>query len=397
MNAPKIDKTFFDTLHDRTESGCAKYGAHPLGLSYPDIIPMWVADMDFKVPPAVEEALASCAKHGIFGYGGEDKALDLAVTDWYARRMGFYVKPEWIVKTPGVIFAISMAIRAMSREGDAVMICQPVYYPFAKIIPANGRRLVVSELSYCGGRYEINFSQFEENIVKHKVKIFLLCSPHNPVGRVWTKDELLRIAEICLKHGVYIISDEIHSDFVYAPNRHIPIASLSGEISQITVTCTAPSKTFNLAGLQAANTFIENDDIRKRVSRECLAAGYSGLNTMASAAEKAAYTDGEAWLNTLISYLADNVTLLSSALLETHGKITLCPPEGTYLMWLDCRALSMNDKELEEFFIKRAGLYLNSGYTFGAGGSGFMRMNIACPKETMKTALERLTRAVSEL
>ncbi|MBR2743351.1 MAG: pyridoxal phosphate-dependent aminotransferase [Clostridia bacterium] len=393
----KIDKSFFDEVHDRTGTGAIKYDVTPGGVSYPDMLPLWVADMDFKAPPAVTDALVSCARHGIFGYTDLGEEYGRAVTDWFYRRMGLRADPSWIVKAPGVVFSMCMAIRALCAPGDAVLICQPVYHPFAKIIPANGRRLAVTELVMKNGRYEIDFGDFEDKIKRNNVKLFLLCSPHNPVSRVWTRAELEKMAEICRRHGVLVVSDEIHSDFVYEGHTHIPFASLSSEVSDMTVTCTAPSKTFNLAGLQAANMLIENKTLRERVRRECLSAGYGGHNVAAACASLAAYKHGEQWLEVLLSYLSDNVGLLSEALDATNGKVTLIRPEGTYLMWLDCRALSMTDEELDAFFLKSAGLYLNSGYIFGRGGSGFMRMNIACPKETLDAALGRLSRAVSKL
>lgn len=386
-----ISPDYFDTVYDRHTAGDIKY--QPIS-GVGNVIPMWIADMDFKAPPAVEEALMKSAKHGIFGYTKTDEEYDNLIVSWYKRRMGWHINPEWILKAPGVMFAISAAIRALTEEDDCVIICQPVYYPFAKIVAANRRRLVVSELQLTNGRYKIDFSDFETKIKQYSVKAFLLCSPHNPVGRVWTRDELSEIGRICCKYNVIIVSDEIHSDFVYGNQNHIPISTLSEEIAARTVTCTAPSKTFNLAGLQASNIIISSTDIRRKVHRVLRATGYGELNTMAIAATKAAYKDGEAWLDALLPYLQENIRILGEACAETGGKISLIQPEGTYLMWLDCRRCGLSDIELADFFLKQAKVRLHSGTTFGAGGSGFVRMNIACPKALLLKAITQIDSAI---
>lgn len=382
---------YFDTVYDRRTAGDIKYQS-VAGVE--NVIPMWIADMDFKAPPAVEEALIKSAKHGIFGYTEPDEEYDGLVISWYKRRMGWSIKPEWILKAPGVMFAVSAAIRALTDEGDSVIICQPVYYPFAKIVPANKRTLIVSELQLTNGQYKIDFNDFETKIKQHSVKAFLLCSPHNPVGRVWTRDELSEIGRICCKYNIIIISDEIHSDFVYENQKHIPISTLSEEIACRTVTCTAPSKTFNLAGLQASNIIVQNTDIRRKLHRALRATGYEELNTMAIAATKAVYKDGEAWLDALLSYLQENIRILGEACAKTGGRISLIRPEGTYLMWLDCRRLGLPDIELADFFLKQAKVRIHSGTTFGAGGSGFVRMNIACPKAVLVKAITQIDSAI---
>lgn len=382
-----FNSEFFDIIHDRNVAGDIKYSPAP-GVK--NVIPMWIADMDFKIPPAVEEALAAASHYGIFGYTQTDEEYDVAVAAWYKKRMSWNVKPEWILKTPGVIFAVAAAVQALTDVGDGVMICQPAYYPFANIIPANNRKLVVSQLRLTDGRYEIDFDDFEEKIIRDRVKIFLLCSPHNPVGRVWTREELSEIGRICCKRNVYIVSDEIHSDFVFEGRKHVPIASLFEEFSDITVTCTSPTKTFNLAGLQSANIIISNCDVRRKVYKACRATGYGNINTMAIAATKAAYKYAEPWLDALLFYLQENVSILQKFSDENRGKISLIRPEGTYLMWLDCRKIGLNDFELEELFTKKAGVRLHSGAIFGAGGSGFVRMNIACPKSVLLQALKKI-------
>ena len=381
----------FDTVCDRRIPGDIKYS--PIE-GVPDVLPMWIADMDFRVPPAVSEALSQTVSHGIFGYTDTDEEYDRAVVSWYKNRMNWETAPSAILKMPGVMFAVAASIRALTEPGDSVLICQPVYHPFAKIVTANDRRLAVSELRFADGRYEIDFGDFEDRIVQEKVKLFLLCSPHNPVGHVWSVEELMEIGRICLKHSVLIVSDEIHSDIIYPGWRHTPIASLSDELAGRCVTCTSPTKTFNLAGLQAANIIIPNEALRRKVRRAGLAAGYSSLNSMAIAATKAAYLGGAEWLAALLEYLQGNISLVKRFCAETGGKISLSAPEGTYLLWLDCRGLGRTDNELEELFLYRAGVRLNRGTMFGRGVSGFMRMNIACPGSVLAKALERIERVI---
>ena len=379
-----FDHSFFDPVYDRTDTGAIKYN----NLTQ-NTIPMWIADMDFKSPPAVTDALAKVAQHGIYGYGDTDDEYDSLIVSRYDRRIGWKIEKDQILKIPGVMFGVAAAIRAVTELNDAVLICQPVYYPFAKIIPANHRKTVVSELVLKNGRYEIDFEDFENKIKQEKVKAFLLCSPHNPVGRVWTKEELIKIAEICLKYGVYIISDEIHSDFIYPGYKHIPIASLSDEIADRTITCLSPTKTFNLAGLQAANMVVPNKNLRVRLKKECASTGYSHLNIMAVAAAKAAYKHGEEWLEGLLKYLAQNINLLKNAFPE-DAPVSALNIEGTYLAWLDCRNLNLTPSELDDLFLGKAGVWLHNGHTFGAGGQGFMRMNIACPKSILEKAIQQI-------
>lgn len=386
-----FDHSFFDPKYDRTGTGAIKYRNLP-----ENTIPMWIADMDFKSPPAVTDALIKAAQHGIYGYGDTDDEYDALIVDWYDRRIGWKIEKDQILKIPGVMFGVAAAIRAVTEPNDAVLICQPVYYPFAKIIPDNHRRTVISELVLKNGRYEIDFEDFENKIKQEKVKAFLLCSPHNPVGRVWSRTELAEIAQICLKNGVYIISDEIHSDFIYPGYKHIPISSLSDEIADRTITCLSPTKTFNLAGLQAANIVVPNRNLRIRIKKECAATGYSHLNIMATAATKAAYKHGEEWLEGLLQYLGQNIAILRTAF-PGDAPVSALNLEGTYLAWLDCRKLKMSPSELDNLFLSKAGIWLHNGHTFGAGGDGFMRMNIACPNSVLKEAIERIKFAVYHL
>ena len=290
-----FDFSFFDEIHDRTKSSAIKYTSLPQAEKMP-VIPMWIADMDFKSSPAITEVIKNTADHGIYGYGEIDDEYKELVIDWYNRRMGWEIEKDELLTMPGVMFGVTMAIRALTKENDAVLICQPVYYPFKNVVVNNNRKLVVNELVLNNGRYEIDFNDFEDKIIKENVKVFLFCSPHNPVGRVWTKEELTKIAEICLKHNVYIISDEIHSDFIFEGAKHIPISTISDEVKEKTVTCVAPSKTFNLAGLQASNIIIPDKKVREKILKERTATCYHHLNIMSIEATKSAYKDSEAWL-----------------------------------------------------------------------------------------------------
>ena len=388
----------FDQIIDRRGTDSLKYD-YAVKRGRPiDVLPFWVADMDFKAPEEVLLALSEKVRHGIFGYS--DAAGDeyfAALANWYSGRFDWQLSPEWLIKTPGVVYAICAAIRALTKEGDAVLIQQPVYYPFSEAILDNGRKLVVNELSYSNVRYGIDIEDFENTILRNNVKLFILCSPHNPVGRVWTKDELTAMGNICLKHGVLVVSDEIHADFIYPPNQHFVFAGLSPEISEITITCTSPSKTFNLAGLQISNIFIVNQDIRKRFQREIARTGYSQPNLMGLTACRAAYEHGSQWLEELKKYLSSNLEYLRSFLVADIPKIRLVEPEGTYLVWLDCSALGLSDEELDDLIVHRAGLWLDSGTMFGVGGNGFQRINIACPYAVLREALEKLKQAVKEL
>ncbi len=388
----EIDDSFFDTVHKRRGTNSLKYDCFP---DDPDVIQLWVADMDFKVAPAIREALKKTVEHGIFGYGIVDGDYEKSVIGWYGRRMNWDIKESWIIKAPGVLFAIAAAVRALSEKGDGVLICQPVYHPFARLIESNRRRTVISELKLIEGRYEPDFEDIEQKIKENAVKLFLLCSPHNPAGRVWTKEELTELGRICLKHNVKIISDEIHSDFVFCGRPHLPIASLSEELSDITVTCTSPTKTFNIAGIQAANIIIANPELRRKVGEACEATFGCELNVMAAAAVKAAYNHGEEWLDGLLEYIKGNFDVLRRAF-PKEEKISLIEPEGTYLAWIDCRQALPEENDLEEYFLKNAKVRVHNGAIFGNGGEGFIRVNTACPRVLLIEAADRMKQAIKK-
>jgi cysteine-S-conjugate beta-lyase len=377
----------FDRIIDRRNTCCIKHD--PASRGKPDdVLPMWVADMDFATPPCVSDALVACARHGIYGYSEPDAGYFAAVRDWFERRFDWHIEKKWLAITPGVVNALCIAIRALTQPDDGVLIQQPVYYPFELCARHTGRKLLVNELVYNDGRYSIDFDDFETKI--KEAKLFILCSPHNPVGRVWTRDELVRMGEICLRHDVIVISDEIHQDFVFSGHRHLVFAALDKRFADITITCTSPSKTFNLAGLLHANIFIENEAMRSKFNNEYARCGLSQPGIMGLVSCKAAYGGGAEWLDALIEYLAGNMALIGEFAQTNIPKIKLVPPEGTYLAWLDCTELGLSAKELDAAITHKAKLWLNSGAQFGLSGAGFARMNIACPRPVVRIAMERL-------
>lgn len=386
--------SLFDEVVDRKNTDSLKYDfASEHGM--PEyVLPLWVADMDFRAPSCVIDALVDKSRHGIFGYSESGKEYFEAVKNWFRKRHGWEVGEDWLVKTPGVVFAVCTAIRALTGEGDSILIQQPVYYPFAELVPANGRKLVVNQLRYNIGKYSINFDDFERRIREKHVKLFILCSPHNPVGRVWTKDELVHMGDICVKNGVIVVSDEIHMDFVYPGYRHLVFADQKPEFMLNSITCTAPSKTFNLAGLQVSNIFIPNKSIRFAFMKELKKSGYSQLNIMGLTACEAAYVGGEDWLDQLMAYLHGNLAYLKSFLNDKLPQVFLVEPEGTYLAWLDFSKLGLSDMELERLIVHKAGLWLSKGTIFGKGGAGFQRINMACPRTILEKAMHRLEKTV---
>ncbi len=362
-----------------------------------DLLPLWVADMDFKAPREVIDALTDACRHGIFGYSEVKLPYFRAVHDWFYQYFHWETQASWLTKTPGVVFAVATAIRALTVPGDSILIQRPVYYPFTHCITDNDRNLVNSPLIYQNGRYVMDFADFENKITEHKVKLFILCSPHNPVGRVWTEEELTRIGEICIRHGVTVVSDEIHADFTYPDFKHTVFAGIKPEFADIAITCTAPSKTFNLAGLQVSNIFISNRKLRLEFRKELNRTGYGQLNTMGLTACQAAYEKGAPWLLDLKSYLSDNLAFIRAFLKKQLPQISLVEPEGTYLVWLDFSQLGLSEDALNHFIVHEAKLWLDEGTMFGPEGKGFQRINIACPKATLEKAFRQLKAAVDRL
>jgi len=384
----------FDEVINRKGTSSIKYDFAVERGKPVDVLPLWVADMDFRTPPMVIDALTKVSQHGIFGYSDIKHDYFQAVYNWFMSRFDWKTDPSWLVKTPGVVYALATAIRSLTNEGDAVIIQQPVYYPFSSTILANNRKLINNALIYNNGSYYIDFEDFEQKIIEHKVKLFIMCSPHNPIGRVWSADELIRLGDICVKHGVIVISDEIHADFTYEGNKHFIFSKLKSEFLNNSIICTAPSKTFNLAGLQVSNIFIANKNIRNMFQKEINRTGYSQLNTMGLIACQAAYEHGADWLDELKAYLAGNLQLAREFLGKRLPQVKLIEPQGTYLIWLDFQELKLSDEQLEDLIVNRAKLWLDAGTMFGSEGSGFQRINIACPRAILEQALNQLEQAI---
>ena len=387
----------FDEVIDRRNTDCLKYDFAVQRGRPKDVLPFWVADMDFSIAQEIEDALVKRCQHGIFGYSEATDGYFAALQNWYLKHFNWHVQRPWLIKTPGVVFALAMAVKAFTEPGDGVLVQQPVYYPFTEVIRDNDREVVNAPLALVNGHYEIDFADLEQKLANPKVKLMFLCSPHNPVGRVWTKEELLKVGDLCLKYNVITVSDEIHSDFVWDDNVHTPFATLGEEYQQNCIVCTAPSKTFNLAGLQVSNIFIPNQKLRRAFRKQIDAAGYSQLNTLGLVACQAAYTYGEEWLTQVKAYIRSNITFVDDYLKQNLPQIKMLPIEGTYLVWLDCSALGMTADEREQWLWHEAKLWLDGGGIFGKEGEAFERINVACPRATLLQGLEQLKAAVEGL
>ena len=383
----------FDRIIDRRNTKSVKYDLAAKKGMPEDVLPLWVADMDFRVSSYIQEAIARQVEHGVFGYSDTGEEYFEAVKGWMKRHHGWDVEADWLVKNPGVVFALSLAVKAFTEPGDSVLIQQPVYYPFKRVVEVNGRRTISNTLVYENNKYFMDFEDFEEKIIREKIKLFILCNPHNPVGRVWTEDELVRIGDICQKHHVIVVSDEIHGDFAFKGKHHV-FAGLKKEYGEFTVTCTAPSKTFNLAGLQLSNIFISNPELRRAFRRQLDIVGYEEPNIMGMVACEAAYRDGDEWYEAMLEYVAGNIAFTREYVEKNIPGVTMAEHEGTYLVWLDFRQLGMTGEELEEMIVQRARLWLDGGAMFGESGTGFQRVNVACPRKILEEALERMKGAV---
>ena len=388
----------FDTIVNRKNTGSSKHDV-PVRLSGSEsILPLTIGDMDFPLPDEVLDYIRRRVDHGIFGYTDSSKEYFRAIYEWMNHRHQWQPKEEWLIKAPGVVFAMAMAVQAFSQPGDGVLIQDPVYHLFGRIIENNGRKIVNNPLVLqSDGRYYMDLEDFEKKVKEHQIKLFLLCSPHNPVGRVWTKEELEELGKICQREKVIVISDEIHQDFVFKGHTHYVFSELSEELNQQTITCTAPTKSFNLAGLQVSNIFIANPELRRKLDHQIAATGYETLNTLGFAACEGAYKEGGEWFDQLLEYIYGNTMFVKTFLEERIPKIKLMPSDGTYMAWLDVRGLGLSKEEQKNLIIKKADIWLDPGTKFGGSGEGFWRMNVSCSRLFLEEALCRLEKAVKSL
>ena len=388
-----MGKYNFDEVIDRHGTDCLKYDFGMKRKGRDDLLPLWVADMDFRLPDEILDEFHKRIDHGIFGYTDPLDEYFAAMNHWFSTRYGYTIEPEWVTLGAGIVYALGTSVRAFTEEGDAMMVMQPVYYPFSEVIKNDGRRLVNCQLRYENNHYSIDFEKMEKMIREEGVKALIFCNPHNPVGRVWDRESLLEIGRICVENHVVVISDEIHADFIFE-GTHQVFADLSDKIRDISVTCTAPSKTFNIAGLQVSNIFIANDSLRRRFVKEISAAGYSQVNASGLVACRTAYAQGEEWYQGMMAYVRANIDFAEQYIREQIPEIRMRKPEGTYLLWLDFRRLSLTSEELEDLIVRKAGLWLDSGAIFGACGEGFQRINAACTRATLAEALGRIKNAI---
>ena len=389
----------FDRINDRKNTHSVKWDGHKIFKVNEEAFPMWVADMDFQTDKKIVEALVKEAQSGIFGYRLVSDSYLESVVSWLNRRFDWAIAKEWIVDTPGVVSAFHAALSAFTDEKDAVLIMQPVYHPFRKGILQLKRKVVNQPLTYDehSRSYWLDMHAFEQSIVTHKVKMMVLCSPHNPVGKVWTKEELVNIAEICLKHQVLIFSDEIHMDIVHSQGKHIPLASLDQRYHPFVLTAIAASKTFNLAGLKLSQVIVPDETLRRKIQKPYRTLGVSAGNSFAYLATEMAYTHGDEYVNQLNAYLEQSIAYVDDFLQKHLPMIIRVPSQSLYLVWLDFRQLNLDDKQLQDFLRNQAKLWFNDGHIFGAEGSGFQRMNIATPKENIIKALNQLKEAIEKL
>lgn len=378
----------FDKVIDRRGTDSAKWDMRS------DVLPVWVADMDFPAPPQVVDAIVERAKHGIYGYTIFSDKYYEAIEEWVLKRHNWKIQREWITFSPGVVPGINMLVRALTQPGDKVILQSPVYYPFFAAVERNGSHILNNPLKFENGRYTIDFEDLRKKAKDPRATLLILCSPHNPVGRVWTKEELVELGTICVENGLTVIADEIHCDLVYKQYKHTPFASLADEFAQNSVTCISPSKTFNLAGLQTSVIIIPNPTLRQKFNNVAL---LQRPNVFGAVALETAYKYGEEWLEQLLDYLKGNLELTKTFIKERIPQLRVIEPEGTYLLWIDCRALGMDPASLEKFMLEEAKIWFDEGYIFGPGGEGFERVNLACPRSILREMLSRLEKAIKNL
>lgn len=387
----------FDTVIDRWQSQCEKYDTITQ-RGYPaDMIPMWVADMDFSVPDCVKKAMYETVDRGIFGYSLVGDRYYSAVENWFFRRYGWKVDRSWIVQTPGVVTALSAAIRVVTEPGDCVMIQSPVYHHFFHTVERNGRKVVENELKYENGEYFMDFADMEKKIRENGIKLMFLCSPHNPVCRVWTPEELKEVGRICKQYGVTLVADEIYCDFFSPGYHHTPFATVCPEMTDHLIVCTSPSKSFNIAGLQISNIFVPGEELREKYRTEMGKVGYNNCNYYGMIACTAAYEGGEEWLEDCKAYIWENVQFIQKFVAEKLPQIHIIAPQGTYLMWLDCSSLGLSGEGLEDLMLNKARVWPDMGTMFGEKTGQFIRLALACPRSVVEEVMNRLYKAISEI
>ena len=386
----------FDQVVDRRNTDCIKWDGVLEVFGREDVLPMWVADMDFRPPETVIKAVMERAAHGVYGYEKKPCSFTDAVLNWYQTRQGWEIDPAWLIHTPGVVVGLTLSVLALTEPGEPVVIQPPVYPPFYGVLKSNGRTVVENPLVEVDGKYVMNVGELED-IFRSGVKTMLLCSPHNPVSRVWSRAELEKLGELVLRYGVTVINDEIWSDLVFPGAKHIPFATQSPEISRQTLTYNTHRKTYNIAGLHISNGIIPNKEYREKICGFMERLHMCSVNFFGMVAAEAAYTTGSQWLDSLLDYLEENASCVRKELGRIAPQISIAQSEGTFVLWLDCRKLGIPLEELNQFFVQEAGIAFNEGSSFGPVGLGFQRMNIGCPRSLIKEALSRLERALSAL
>lgn len=385
----------FDQLIDRRNTRSYKWDQSGKLFGDPDILPLWVADMDFSCPPAVRIALEKRAALGVYGYAIRSESYLNAIVSWYKKRHNWAIEPEWITDSPSVVTSLCLAVELFSEPGAEVVLQSPVYYPFYDVIQSNGRVVAKNPLLIRNGRFEMDYEHLE-SLFKRGAKLLLLCSPHNPGGRVWEREELLRLGELCLQYGVTVVSDEIHCDLTLPGHPHTPFATLSLELADITISLFAPTKTFNLPGLQTSFIVASNPSIRKKLENRLRMLSLHMSNHFAQDAAEAAYTEGEAWLAEMLAYVGGNLSFAIDYLTEHLPEVKPMRPEGTYLLWVDCRGLGLDVNGLKNLMFQKAKVAFNEGSMFGTEGAGWLRINLACPRSIVKQALEQFVAAARQ-
>lgn len=387
----------FDEPINRLSTGSEKWDALEEIFGVADALPMWVADMDFAAPPSVIQALKTRMEHGIFGYTVRTDAYHAALSGWMERRHNWSINNEWVVFTPGIVPALSIAVQRFTEPGDAVVIQTPVYAPFYDVVRGQGRELMTNPLVENDGHYSMDLEHLESCLKTGRVKMLILCSPHNPIGRVWTHEELQSLAALCVQYNVIIVSDEIHADLVHQRGAHTPLALISEAVAELSIICTAPSKTFNIPGLCTSNIIIPNAKLRESFMQGVKTLGLANISTLGAVAAEAAYNGAEEWLDDCLAYIRGNMEYVQEYVSEHMPQIGIRLPEATYLLWMDFRKLNIPHAQLCTMLLKEAGLAFNDGSIFGAEGTGFMRINLACPRSTVEEAMRRLSALMGRL